>query len=356
MFEELLRAWDGDHAVVRFDEATGAWMMVGVHSTVLGPAMGGTRLAAYRSPSDALNDVLRLSAAMTSKQAAADLPFGGGKAVLAVEEVPPRGSDARHELMRRYADLVDSLGGSYVTAADMNTDQRDMDVVGEGTGFVLGRSREHGGSGDPAPSTAVGVFHGIVASVHRAFGSHDLSGRTVLVQGVGSVGGRLVELLGEAGATLLISDVDQGRAHDAAGAVGGGVVAPGDVIGTECDVFAPCATGAVLSQESIPRLRCPVVAGAANNQLAAPDDAVALRDAEILYAPDYVINAGGVIHLAGYERFGWDDAAVAARLAGIGEVLTGVFEVAKNEGITTAEAADRLAHDRLSAGRSLSGD
>ena len=347
MFEELLRGWDGDEVVVRFDASSGAWMFVGVHSTVRGPAMGGTRLKAYGSPDEALTDVLRLSAAMTLKHAAADLPYGGGKAVLAVPVVPARGEGERGDLLRRYAELVDSLRGTYVTAADMNTNQDDMDVIGEATSHVLGRSRDAGGSGDPAPGTAVGVFHGIVASVRRVFGSPALDDRTVLVQGIGSVGRRLTELLRDAGARVLVSDVDGARAEEAAAGVPGSVVAPDDVIGTECDVYAPCAMGAVLSAGSIPALRCSVVAGAANNQLATPQDADRLRETEVLYAPDYVINAGGVIHLAGYERLGWDEAAVAARLAGIGQTLEDVFTAADRDGITTAAAADRLARSRL---------
>ena len=332
---------------MRFDEPSGAWMFVGVHSTVLGPAMGGTRLKAYPAPTDALTDVLRLSGAMTLKQAAAALPYGGGKAVLAVPSVPAPGSPEREALLRRYADIVDALGGTYVTAADMNTGQADMDVVGERTTHVLGRSRERGGSGDPAPSTAVGVFHGIVASLAHAFGSHAVEGRTVLVQGVGAVGGRLAELLTDAGAAVLVSDVDPVRAQAKAEQIGARVIAPDRVVGTVCDVYAPCATGGVLDAAAIPALRCRVVAGAANNQLATAEDAARLRDADILYAPDYVINAGGVIHLAGHETLGWDEAAVAARLAGIGRTLADVFAEADGSGITTAEAADRLARARL---------
>jgi leucine dehydrogenase len=351
MFDDLVRAWGGEALVARFDEPTQAWMFIGVHSTALGPAMGGTRMKVYDAPVDALADVLRLSTAMTYKQAAADVPYGGGKAVLAVQEIPERGSAKRGLLLERYAGLVESLHGTYVTAADMNTGAADMDVIGETTTHVLGRSREAGGSGDPARGTATGVFHGIVASAERAFGSSDLSGRTILVQGVGAVGGRLVELLSDAGATLLIADVDLERAHDAAGAGGGGVVEPEAVIGTTCDVYAPCATGGVLSATSIPRLHCAVVAGAANNQLAEPAVAERLREAGVLYAPDYVINAGGVIHLAGYETLGWDDAQMAARLAGIGQTLRDVFDAAEREGITTGEAADRLALARLDAAR-----
>ncbi len=351
MFEELVRGWDGEEVALRYDEPTDAWMFVCVHSTVLGPAMGGTRMKAYASPHDALADGLRLSSAMTLKQAVAGLPFGGGKAVLAVPEVPPPGSEARRALLLRYADLVSSLRGTYVTAADMNTDQADMDVIAERCPHVLGRSRERGGSGDPASGTALGVFHGILASARHTFGSHELAGRTVLVQGVGSVGGRLVDLMHEAGATILVADVDAGRAEAAAERVGAAVVEGEDVVGADCDVFSPCATGGVLSADTIPKLACRVVAGAANNQLATPKDAERLHDAGVLYAPDYVINAGGVIHLAGYETLGWDDAEMALRLAAIGGVLADVFAAAEREGITTESAARRIAFARIEASR-----
>lgn len=351
-FEELLRGWDGQEVVARFDEPTGSWMLIGVHSTVLGPAMGGTRMKPYALPEEALDDVLRLSSAMTLKQAAADLPYGGGKAVVAVPEVPGRATDERRGLLLRYADLVESLHGTYVTAADMNTGEVDMDTIGERTAHVLGRTRAGGGSGDPGAATATGVYHGLRASVAHAFGSDDLSGRTVLIQGVGSVGGRLAELLLEAGAELVLADVDEGRTAAVAERVAGRVVAPDEVIGTTCDVFAPCATGRVLTAETIPHLRCRVVAGAANNQLGTLADGDRLRDAGILYAPDYVINGGGVIHLAGYETLGWDEATMAKRLEGIGDTLLDVFEASEREGISTAEAADRLARSRIDAARS----
>ncbi|MGZ8581454.1 MAG: Glu/Leu/Phe/Val dehydrogenase dimerization domain-containing protein [Actinomycetota bacterium] len=351
-FEELLRGWDGEQVTVRFHEPSGAWMFVGVHSTVLGPAMGGTRMKHYRSADEAFADVLRLSQAMTMKQSAAGLAFGGGKAVLAVTHLPPRGSAERRTLLLRYADLVESLHGTYITAADMNSGQDDMDVVGERTAYVLGRSPERGGSGDPASSTAVGVFHGIRACLRRVFGDADLADRRVLVQGIGAVGERLTTLLHEAGATLLLADLDESRAAAMAERVGAELVPVHHVSHTECDVYSPCSIGGVLSAESIPMLRCQVVAGAANNQLATPWDAERLRDRGILYAPDYVINAGGVIHLAGYETLGWDEAAMAARLAGIGETLIDLFEAAERGDITSAEAADRLAFERLEAASS----
>jgi leucine dehydrogenase len=351
MFEELLEAWDGEEVVVHRDAPTSSWMFIGVHTTVLGPAMGGTRLTSYRSPAEALDDVLRLSDAMTWKQAAADLPYGGGKAVIAVPEVPARGSDDRRDLLLRYADLVESLHGTYVTAADMNTGEADMDTVGERTSHVLGRSKAGGGSGDPGEATAMGVFHGLRATAARAFGSDDLDGRSVLVQGLGSVGSRLAAHLHDAGATLLLAELEAGRASILADELGGKVVDPDDVIGTECDVFSPCATGKVLSEETIPRLRCRAIAGAANNQLAAPEDGDRLREARILYAPDFVVNAGGVIHLAGYETLGWDDAAMARRLEAIGDTLQNVFGIAERDGISTAAAADRMARARVSAAR-----
>jgi len=349
MFERLIRGWSGEQVVVRFDEVSSAWMLIGVHSTVLGPAMGGTRLKAYRSPDEALTDVLRLSQAMTMKQAAAGLDLGGGKAVLAVPEVPAPGSQARRELLLRYGDLVASMGGTYLTAADMNIGEADLDIVGERTMHVLGRSVACGGSGSSAGATALGVFHGIRASIRHAFSDGDLADRRVLVQGVGAVGARLATLLRDAGARLVLADLDDERAAQVARGLGATSIAAHHVLDAECDVFSPCATGGVLSAESIPLLRCRVVAGAANNQLATRWDAERLRDRGILFAPDFVINAGGVIHLAGYERLGWDDAQMTARLAGIGQALAEIFERADRQGVTPAAEADRLAQDRLAA-------
>jgi leucine dehydrogenase len=351
MFEDLLREWNGEEVALRFDSATNAWMFVCVDSTVLGPAMGGARMRIYATPHDALADRLRLAGSMTLKHAAAELPYGGGKAVLAVPHVLAPGSDERRTLILRYADLVSSLGGTYVTAADMNTGEDDMDIVGERCPYVLGRSRDRGGSGDPGRSTGIGVYHGIVAAASHAFGSGDLAGRTVLVQGVGSVGSVLSERLSEAGSKLVLSDVDGERAGALSDRLGATVIAADETIGTECDVFAPCATGGVLNESTIPLLRCRVVAGAANNQLATPDDAVRMRDAGILYAPDFVINAGGVIHLAGYERLGWDGSATTARLEGIGARLAQVFAEADRDGITTDAAAIRMARSRIDAAR-----
>jgi leucine dehydrogenase len=342
---ELLEGWDGEEVAVRFDRDLATWMFVCVHSTRLGPACGGTRMKSYAEPGDALRDGLRLSGAMTAKNAVAGLPLGGGKAVLAVPEVPQ--GDRRRELFLRYGDLVRSLGGTYVTACDMNTSERDMNVVGERSPYVFGRSVANGGSGSSAPATATGVFHGIRASVAHAFGSPDLEGRTVLVQGVGSVGRILARQLGQAGARVSVSDVDRARAVEAAEALGAENVAAEDAFRTRCDVFSPNATGGILSSETIPELRCRIVAGAANNQLARPEDAELFGPLGILYAPDYVINAGGIIHLASLELFGEDEAQRDERLLGIGEALTEVFEAAAAENLSTGAAAELIVERRL---------
>jgi leucine dehydrogenase len=347
VIDELLRAWEGEELVVRFDEPTRTWILVGVHSTALGPAMGGTRMKPYPSLEDAVADALRLSQAMSMKQAAAGLPYGGGKGVLAVPEVPAPGSKERRAVLDRYAALVESLHGTYVTAADMNTGPDDMDVIAERTAHVLGRSPGNGGAGDPGEGTAIGVFHAIRATCRHAFGSDDLEGRTVLVQGAGSVGGRLIQELREAGAWVLAADVDPARVV----ATGAEPVGAAEALTTKCDVLAPCATGGVLNADSIPSLACAAVCGAANNQLATPEDADRLRERGIVYAPDYVANAGGVIWLAGYETLGWDEAHMKARLAGIEQTLRDVFASAAAEGITTAESADRLARARIDAAR-----
>jgi leucine dehydrogenase len=350
VFESLLRDWDGEETVVRFDEPSGSWMFVGVHSTILGPGMGGTRMKTYAEPADGLRDVLRLSSAMTSKMAMASVPLGGGKAVLAVPEIPQ--GRARRELLLRYGDLVESLHGTYVTACDMNTGPPDMDVIAERCSSVLGRTEAHGGSGTSAPNTAVGVFHGIRAAVAHAFGSDDLDGRTVALQGVGAVGEPLSHLLAEAGARLTLADVDDVRAKELGEELEAEVVPADRIAEVECDVFAPCATGGVLNRGSIPNLRCRVVAGAANNQLGEPEDAERLAERGILYASDYVVNAGGVIHLVSYEVLDEGDAEVQARLRGIGDTLGEVFVRAEADGISTGAAADAIVEQRLTAARS----
>jgi leucine dehydrogenase len=345
--ERVIEGWNGEQVVVRFDAPTRSWIFICIHSRRLGPAAGGTRMKVYGSTADALRDGTRLAEGMTVKMAAAGFSFGGGKCVIAVPALL-QGAE-RDELFRRYAETVASLGGSFWTGCDMNTTPSDLDVMAERCPYVFGRSVANGGSGEPGPITARGVFYGIRATVEHAFGSPSLEGRTALVQGVGSVGARLAELLSKAGAEVLVSDLAADRAAELAERVEARVVPPEHALATECDLYAPCATGGTLSAETIPHLRCRVVAGSANNQLATPADADRLRERGILYAPDFVINAGGVFHNVGIEALGWDDAGVERALQGIGDTLTQVFERSEVEGISTASAAEALAQSRLGA-------
>jgi leucine dehydrogenase len=339
-FEQLLTSWDGEQVAVRYDADFATWMFIGVHSTRDGRSGGGTRMAVYAQPEDALADALKLSAAMTRKMAVCDVAMGGGKAVLAVPALPT--GEARVELLHRYGDFITSLGGLYATAPDMNTSAEDMDTIAERSEHVFCRTVEKGGSGSTAPATAVGVFHGIQASVAFKLGRSDLSGIRVLVQGLGAVGALLAGHLADADADVLVSDVDPARV--AASALP--AVDPADVIGTECDVYAPCAIGGTIDAETIERLRCSVVAGAANNQLADPALADRLHERGILYAPDYVINSGGVLHGTGLELLGWDQPRLDEALRGLGDTLTTLY---RDNGRSPVHAAEALVARRRSA-------
>jgi leucine dehydrogenase len=345
--ESLIEAWDGEEVVTAFDNPTGSWIFICIHSTALGPAGGGTRMKVYGSPTEGLADAMRLAAGMTQKLAVAGLDFGGGKAVLAVPELPE--GAVRRRLLHRYGDMVESLHGTFWTAPDMNTSAGDMDVISERCAYVFSRSEERGGSGNPGPFTARGVYHGIKASAAHAFGEAELEGRSVLVQGVGSVGAALAELVAADGAALLVTDVDQRRARELAGTLGATVVPPENALATECDVYAPCALGGTLNKDTIPLLRARVVAGSANNQLAETEDAERLRAAGVLYAPDYVINSGGALYAAAREVLDWNAERIEAALAAIGSTLTSIYERADAEGMTTLAAADELAAARLAA-------
>jgi leucine dehydrogenase len=245
---------------------------------------------------------------------------------------------------------VASLGGTYLTAPDMNTSESDMDRIGRRCPYVFCRSVAHGGSGSSAPATALGVLHGIRASVGHALDMSDLAGVTVLVQGLGGVGGHLVQLLAEAGAKLLVADIDAARVNRAVRDLGATMVEPDAVIDADCDVFAPCAVGGVLDLPAAEALKSRVVAGAANNQLTDPQVARRLRDRRVLYAPDFVINAGGVLHGVGLERLGWSAEDLQHHLAGIGERLLAIYREADAAGVSTHDAAERAAVRRLDAG------
>ncbi len=345
--EQVLKDWGGEFALTAYDEPSGAFMFIAIHSTRLGPGAGGTRMKTYERPADGLLDAMRLAEAMTLKMAVAGLPMGGGKSVLAVP--PDLDPVTRRNLLLRHAHNVHMLAGNYRTGPDMNTNSADMDTLCEVTPWAFGRSVENGGSGSSAPDTAVGVFHGIVASVAHVYGDEDLTGKRVLVQGAGAVGEPLAEMLVKAGAHVIVSDVSLERVESLYDRLGVEVVAPASVLDTECDVFAPCATGGVIGPNEIPRLRCRIVAGAANNPLSDRSDGELLREAGILYAPDFVINGGGAIHLIGYEALGWDQQRVEAGLVGIGATLTQIYRDADAAGISTEEAAERVAAARLAA-------
>jgi glutamate dehydrogenase/leucine dehydrogenase len=315
------------------DAATGLRAIIALHSTARGPGLGGTRFRAYASEEDALVDVLRLARGMTCKHAAAGLPFGGGKAVILGDPAEVRTDD----LLRAYAGHIDRLGGSYLTAEDVGTTQADMDLIATVTPFVTGTTR---GSGDPSPATAWGVFHAIEAA------AGDLAGQHVVVLGVGKVGTALVGHLVDAGAKVRVADVRPEATRRMVDEHGVEAVDVAEALTTDSDVLAPCALGGVLNEASIPRLRCGVVCGAANNQLATPEDADRLAAAGIVYVPDYVANAGGVINIA-EEVGGYDHDRAWRRVATIGDTVRDLLAEAAAEDITPVEAADRLVQRRL---------
>ena len=334
---ELLREWDGVGVVVRRDRPTGTWIFVVLDDDTLGPCTGGCRMKVYDHPADGLRDGMRLARGMTYKWAAMDFPFGGGKSVLAVPR--PLAGEERRGLLLRFGALLESLGGRYGTGADLGTTTEDMRTIAGVSSYVIGVHGRTEGPMDPSPFTALGVFAGIGAALRRVHGSDDLSGRSVLVQGVGSVGEPLARRLAGAGADVLVSDVDEGRALDVARAIGARVVPAAEVMEASCDVYAPCAVGATLHSESIPRLRCRIVAGAANNQLATPEDAERLHQRNILYAPDFVINGGGAMAFTLIFQGEGRLEELERRVRSIGSRLDGIFAEAEEEGIDPSTAA-----------------
>lgn len=317
-----------------------------VHSTVLGPSLGGTRFRPYGSLEEAVTDVCRLARGMTYKHAACGNDQGGGKAVIIGEPADLR-SDA---LLDRYGRFLQSLGGTYLTAEDVGTTQADMDHLRSVTPFVTGTSLALGGSGDPSPATAWGVLHAMRAVAEQLWGEPSLEGRHVVVLGTGKVGAALARHLHGTGAHLTLADVRADAVGALAAELGAAVVGVDDALTVECDVLSPCAMGAVLSEATIPTLGCAAVCGAANNQLAVDEDGERLAAAGVLYAPDYVVNAGGVINIADETApGGYDEARALRRVEGIEATLSRVFAIASEEGLTPAAAADRLAEDRLAA-------
>ena len=346
--ESVLRAWDGEAVVCRFDRDSGAWIFIALHSTALGTPVGGTRMRVYPTPADGLRDAQRLAETMTLKWATLELPIGGGKAVLALPG--PLQPEARRGLLRRYGALVENLRGALGTGEDLGTTPEDMAVIAEQTRYVHGVEAD-GRIADPGPFTARGVRRGIEAAVRAVLGRDGLGGVAVLVQGVGDVGFPLAQELAAEGARVLVSDVDAARLARARGELGATVVPPEAVSDTACDVFAPCAIGGVLSAATIPRLACRIVAGSANAQLDTPADEERLRQRGIVYVPDYVVNAGGALAFALHGRGERDEATLLGRMDRVGEIVAAVLAESAAEGTTPLAAAARRAARVLDRGR-----
>ncbi len=335
-----------EQVVFGHDEASGLRCIIAIHSTRLGPGLGGTRFYPYDSEEAALVDVLRLSRAMAYKAAAAGLDLGGGKAVIIGD--PDR--DKSEPLLRAYGRMIASLGGRYVTACDVGTYPRDMAVIARETRWVTGADPVEGGSGDSGVTTAYGTFVGLKTCVGQVWGDESLRGRHVSIQGVGKVGRRLAEHVSDEGAKLTVADVDEDATAWCAERLGAEVASVDKIHAVDADVFSPNALGAVLNDETIPELSCRVVAGAANNQLAAPSHGTQLADADILYAPDFVINAGGLIQVSDeLHPGGYSPERAMLRAGQIGERLREIFAYARDHGNPTAEAADAVAERRMNA-------
>jgi leucine dehydrogenase len=341
VFEHV--AGDGfEQVVFCSNDQAGLKAIIAIHSTALGPALGGTRFFPYANEDQALEDVLRLARGMTYKAAAAGLDLGGGKAVIIGD---PR-REKTEELLRAYGRFVETLGGRYITAEDVGTALGDMDVVRRESRWVTGCSHTYGGSGDPSPVTAYGVLQGIKACALEAFGNADLKGRTVAIQGVGKVGYALCGYLVGEGALVVVADADVDNLARAVSDYGVETVDPAQILQLDTDILAPCALGGVINDDTISELRCRVVAGAANNQLQRDELGDKLRDLGILYAPDFVLNAGGLINVEDELR-GYNRERAMNRVEGIYRQLQYIFTMAKERQISTARAALDYAEDRI---------
>lgn len=336
---EMMRELGHEQLVLCSEPAVGYKGIIAIHNTTLGPALGGTRFWNYDSEEEAIVDALRLAKGMTYKAAVAGLNLGGGKSVIIGD---PR-TTRREMIFRAHGRFVDSLKGRYITAEDVGTSVEDMDFVQMETNHVAGIA---GRSGDPSPVTAYGTYRGIKAAAQVKLGSDSLKGVTVAVQGTGHVGYYLCEYLAAEGAKLIVTDIDEARVQSVVNEFGASAVKPDEIYGVNAQVFAPCALGAIVNDKTLPEFKFEIIAGAANNQLAEPRHGDELVRKNILYAPDYVINAGGLINVYG-ELNGWTNERSKRKAGEIYETLIDLFELAKKEGLPTYEAADRLAERRI---------
>ena len=344
--EALLKQWEGEEVIIRYDKPSGAWIIIAIHNTRLGTATGGTRMKSYPDLKAAVLDALKLAEGMSFKYAVANFPRGGGKAVIHL----PDDFDVqqRPALLKRYGNLIHQLGGFFETGPDVGTTSDDMDIIAEtGDPFIFCRTPAKGGAGDSGPATAFGVYNGILAVCAHLFGQASLEKKRILVQGAGSVGGPLIDLLLEAGAEVMFSELDDQTVKLLQDKKGLTFIHPDKIFDTPCDIFAPCALGGILNKDSIPRLKCLAVAGGANNQLAEPADAERLWGRQILYAPDYAINIGGAMAIIGIETMGWSQQEADKNVSSVRQTLMQIFETAKAEGINTDAAAQRIARIRL---------
>ncbi|AZV44257.1 branched-chain amino acid dehydrogenase [Peribacillus asahii] len=339
---QYLEKYDYEQVVFCQDKQSGLKAIIAIHDTTLGPALGGTRMWMYPSEEAAIEDALRLARGMTYKNAAAGLNLGGGKAVI----IGNPHTDKNEAMFRAFGRYIQGLNGRYITAEDVGTTVEDMDLIHEETDYVTGISPAFGSSGNPSPMTAYGVYRGMKAAAKEAFGTDSLAGKTVAVQGVGNVAYHLCRHLYEEGAQLIVTDIQQAAVQRAVNEFGAKAVEPAEIYDVDCDIYAPCALGAVLNDETIPTIKAKVIAGSANNQLKNSLHGEQLHEKGIIYAPDYVINAGGVINVAD-ELIGYNRERTLKKVENIYDNITKVFEIAKRDNIPTYKAANRMAEERI---------
>ncbi len=339
---EYLEKYDYEQLVFCQDKSSGLKAIIAIHDTTLGPALGGARMWNYASEEDAIVDALRLARGMTYKAAATGLNLGGGKTVIIGD---PK-KDKNEEMFRALGRYIQSLNGRYITAEDVGTTVADMDLIHQETDFVTGVSPAFGSSGNPSPVTAYGVYRGMKAAAKEAFGSDDLSGKTVAVQGVGNVSYNLCKLLHEEGAQLIVTDINTDNVKRAVEDFGAKAVDVDEIFSVGCDIFSPNALGGIINDETIPQLKCKVIAGAANNQLKEDRHGDRIHEMGIVYAPDYVINAGGLINVSD-ELYGYNRERAMKKVETIYDNVMKVFEISKRDQIPTYKAADRMAEERI---------
>ncbi|MFI2130829.1 Leu/Phe/Val dehydrogenase [Lysinibacillus fusiformis] len=339
---KYMEKYDYEQLVFCQDEASGLKAVIAIHDTTLGPALGGARMWTYASEENAVEDALRLARGMTYKNAAAGLNLGGGKTVIIGDPF----KDKNEEMFRALGRFIQGLNGRYITAEDVGTTVTDMDLIHEETDYVTGISPAFGSSGNPSPVTAYGVYRGMKAATKEAFGSESLEGLKISVQGLGNVAYKLCEYLHNEGAKLVVTDINQAAIDRVVNDFDAIAVAPDEIYAQNVDIFSPCALGAILNDETIPQLKAKVIAGSANNQLKDSRHGDYLHELGIVYAPDYVINAGGVINVAD-ELYGYNRERALKRVDGIYDSIEKIFAISKRDGIPTYVAANRLAEERI---------